>query len=108
MEMTVTRQHIYKGTIRGDVLVQILQIEVKLGTKRHVIKDKKGVPLSVVTTAANTHDMKAATDTLDNVIVKRPLKKQNLCRDKGHDFPQKEREFSKRRYIPHIRHRGEE
>jgi hypothetical protein len=52
--------------------------------------------------------MKAAADTLDNVIVKRPLKKQNLCSDKGHDFYQKEREFSKRRYIPHIRQIGEE
>jgi hypothetical protein len=30
MEMTVIRQHIYKGTFRGDMLVQILQIEVNL------------------------------------------------------------------------------
>ncbi len=53
--------------------------------------------------------MKAAvTDTLDNVIVDRPLKKQNLCCDKGCDFPEIERESSKRRYIPHILYRGEE
>lgn len=58
----------------------------KRGTKRHVLTDKKGVPLSVVITAANTHDMKAATDTLDSMIVERPLKKQNLCLDKGYDF----------------------
>jgi hypothetical protein len=44
--------------------------------------------------------MKAATDTLDNVIVDRPLKKLNLCCDKGYDFPQIGRESSKRRYIP--------
>jgi DDE family transposase len=29
----------------------------KLGTKRHVLTDGKGIPLSVVITAANTHDM---------------------------------------------------
>ena len=59
--------------------------------------------ISLVITAANTHDMKAAvTDTLDSVIVERLLKKQNLCLDKGYDFPEIERESTKRRYIPHI------
>ena len=29
----------------------------KLGTKRHVLTDGQGIPLSVVITAANTHDM---------------------------------------------------
>ena len=36
--------------------------------------------------------MKAATETLDSVIVERPLKKQNLCLDKGYDYPEIERE----------------
>ena len=59
--------------------------------------------ISVVITAANTHDMKApVTDTLDSAIVERLLKKQNLCLDKGCDFPEIERESTKRRYIPHI------
>ena len=36
---------------------------------------------------------KAATETLDSVIVERPLKKQNLCLDKGYDYyPEIERE----------------
>jgi hypothetical protein len=40
--------------------------------------------------------MKAAvTDTLDSMIVERLLKKQNLCLDKGYDFPQIERESIK-------------
>jgi IS5 family transposase len=52
--------------------------------------------------------MKAATDTLDTVIVKRPLCKQNLCLDKGYDFSEIEREVTKRKYITHISHRGEE
>ena len=74
----------------------------KLGTKRHVLTDKKGIPLSVVITAANTHDIKAATNTLDRMVVKRPLKNQNLCLDKGYDYPEIEIEFIKRRYIRHI------
>src|ERR1051325_2485782 len=81
----------------------------KSGTKRHILTDQSGIPLSAVTiTSANTHDMKAATDTLDNVIVKRPLCKQNLCLDKGYDSSEIEREVIKRKYITHIRHRGEE
>ena len=31
--------------------------------------------------------MKAAIDTLDTMIVQRPSYKQNLCLDKGYDFP---------------------
>ncbi|HEY5632037.1 MAG TPA: hypothetical protein VIR31_07895 [Nitrososphaeraceae archaeon] len=37
---------------------------------------KKGIPLSVVITAANTHDMKAATETLDYIVTKRPHPKK--------------------------------
>jgi hypothetical protein len=80
----------------------------KRGTKRHVLTDQKGIPLFVSITGANTHDMKAAIDTLDTMIVQRPSYKQNLCLDKGYDFPEIEKEGTKRRYIPHIRHRGEE
>jgi len=50
---------------------------------------------------------KAATETLDRTVVKRPLNKHNLCLDKGDDFLEIERESAKRRYVPHIRHRGE-
>jgi putative transposase len=52
--------------------------------------------------------MKAATETLDRTVVKRPLKKQSLCLDKGYDYPEIERESIKRRYVPHIRHIGVE
>jgi putative transposase len=75
-------------------------------TKRHLLTDQYGVPLSVVITAANTHDMKAATETLDRAVVKKPLNKQNLCLDKRYDYPEIEMESAKRRYVPHIRHRG--
>ena len=64
----------------------------KLGTKPHVLADKKGVPLSVYChhTAANTHDIKAAKETLDRIVTKRPplnkkkqqQQQQNLGLDK--------------------------
>lgn len=49
------------------------------------------------------HDMKAAVETLDRIVVKRPrprkYRKQNLCLDKGYDFPEIAREVFKRRYV---------
>lgn len=77
-----------------------------------MLADKKGVPLSIVITAANTHDMKATAETLDCIVTKRPIPKKknqqyNLCLDKGYNYPEIERELVNRRYVPHIRHRGE-
>ena len=85
----------------------------KLGTKRHILTDQDGIPLSAVVTGANTHDMKAAIDMLDNIVVKRPSskihkKKQNLCLDKGYDFQEIENGVIKKGYLPDIRHRGEQ
>jgi putative transposase len=86
----------------------------KLGTKRHVLTDQIGDPLSAVITAANSHDMKAAAaDTLDSIIVRRrrpqarKYRRQHLCLDKGYDFPEIVQKVIKRRYMPHIRHRVE-
>jgi transposase len=77
------------------------------------LTDGQGIPLSAVITAANTHDMKAAIYTLDNIVVQRQSskmykEKQNLCLDKGHDFLEIENEVIKKGYLPHIRHRGEQ
>jgi putative transposase len=86
----------------------------KLGSKRHILTDKNGIPLSTFITSANTHDVTAAMNTIDNIVVKRPSskkhkqKKQNLCLDKAYHSNEVEQEIIKRGYIPHIRHRREE
>ena len=67
----------------------------KLGTKRHILTDKDGIPLSTVITSANIHDVTVAIDTVDSIVIKRPSsksitkyrnkgKKQNLCFDKAY------------------------
>ena len=90
----------------------------KLGSKRHILTDKDGIPLSAVITSANTHDVTVAIDTVDSTVIKRPSllsrpkhnqkKKQNLCLDKAYHSKEVEQEIIKRGYIPHIRHRREE
>jgi putative transposase len=56
--------------------------------------------------------MKAVFDTLDGIVVERPPLRpyhlQHICLDKGYDFPEIERGVIDRRYVPHIRHRGED
>jgi putative transposase len=57
--------------------------------------------------------MKAAINTLDNIVVKRPSykmckMKQNLCLDKGYDFQEIENSVIKKGYCPHIPYRGEQ
>jgi putative transposase len=67
------------------------------------------VPIGVVITAANTPDKTALAELLDA----RPLRPlahtvQHLCLDKGYDYADAERAARWRRYVPHIRRRGEE
>ena len=38
----------------------------KLGTKRHILTDKKGIPLSVVISSSNPHDIMLASSVIDN------------------------------------------
>ena len=86
----------------------------KLGrTKRHILTDKNGIPLSVVISSANAHDIKLVTDVVDNRVVKRPSNKtkktgrrgrrlQHLCLDKAYNSEQEEQELIKRGYVLHI------
>ena len=93
----------------------------KLGSKRHILVDKDGIPLSTCITSANTHDVTVAINTVDSMVIKRSSsssassakpkhnqnKKQNLCLDKAYHSKDVEQEIIKRGYIPHIRHRRE-
>ena len=80
----------------------------KLGTKRHILTDKDGIPLSTFITSANTHDVTVAIDTVDSMVLKRSSsklndrKKQNLCLDKAYHSKEIEQEIIKRGYIPYI------
>src|SRR6476620_2823320 len=84
----------------------------KLGTKRHILTDKQGIPLSAVISSASTHDIKAVTDVIDNTVIKRKhssyfTKKKmtnhhHLCLDRAYNSKRIEKEIIKRGYIPHI------
>jgi len=81
----------------------------KSGTKRHVLSDGGGVPLAVVITAANVPAMRVVGELLDARVLRAPAgTEQHACLDKGYDYADAERAVRRRRYVPHIRGRGEE
>ncbi len=81
-----------------------------MGTKRSVLTDEKGLPLSVVLSGANTHDIKLLEATLDGIVISRPAVSeehpQNLCLDAG--YTGSTQSVEARQYTAHIRPRGEE
>jgi putative transposase len=84
----------------------------KSGTKRSLLVDSKGVPLSVSVDGANRHDMKMSKATLQSIVVHRPepttiKSKQHMCMDKGYDYPEVYELLEEYGYTIHIRLRGE-
>jgi IS5 family transposase len=85
----------------------------KQGSKRHVVVDRRGVPLCVIHTAANVHDSKVLEEAVDAIspIRKpsrgRPRKRpKKLHADKGYDFPRCREALRKRGITPRIARRG--
>ena len=83
----------------------------KKGTKRSMLTEGSGIPLSVAVDGANRHDKKLVKRTLDAIIIERPSSNnvyQNMCMDKGYDFPNIRELVEDYGYTAHIRSRGEE
>ena len=71
--------------------------------------DGCGVPLSLVVTGANRHDVSQLELVLDEIIIERPQDiEQHLCADKGYDGQPALDLIVSKRYIPHVKRRGEE
>ena len=80
----------------------------KAGSKKSILVDAAGGPLSVAVAGANVHDTKLLRPTLESIVVVRPEGTQNLCLDKGYDNPTGHGTVAAFQYCPHIRRIGEE
>ena len=88
-------------------LVQTRRIGEKKGSKRHVLVDENGVPISLLVSAANQHDSVALEPLLKAAAVSpTPATQRNLCLDAG--YVGKEGVAQCNGFISHIRPRGEE
>jgi len=83
----------------------------KKGTKRSLLTEGKGIPIGLSVDGANRHDKKLVKKTLDSIPIERPdpkQVKQNICMDKGYDYPDIHELVKSYGYTAHIRSRGEE
>jgi len=86
-----------------------------LGTKRHIVVDRAGLPLAVTISGSNVHDSKMLEETVDAIPPLRlPAKRwgrprkrpKKLHADKGYDYPRCRRTLRSRGIIPRIARRG--
>ena len=80
----------------------------KKGTKRSIITDAEGVPLSLVLEKANRHDNKLLLQNIDEILLNRPEIKQHFCADKAYDSIDSLNILYCEGYTPHVMGRGEE
>ena len=110
--MAVCRCSYGQGSFRGDLIGRNPTDRGKPGTKRSILVEESGGPLSVVVAGANVHDTKLLNATLKAVVVQRPKptveSPQRLCLDKGYDNPTGHHSVADHEYISHIRRIGEE
>jgi putative transposase len=101
---------ITKAPLGGEVTGKSPVDRGKLGTKRSVLIDGRGAPLSVVVAGANRHDKTIAIQTLDEMVAERPEKRvyrlHHLCLDKGYDYADVIAGVLERDFILHIKKRG--
>jgi len=99
-----------KHHLRPNALVPTPRIGGKNGRKRSLLVDGIGVPLSLVASGANTHDVKLLEATLDQVVMEMPGRagQYNHCADAGYKGAPASNAIVQRNYKPHIRQRREE
>ena len=77
-----------------------------------MLVDGRGVPLSLVVTGANRHDVTQLAPVLDAIMVDRPSplvrRHKHLCADAGYTGAPALKVIEEHGYIPHVKGRGQE
>ena len=76
----------------------------KKGSKRHILVDGHGVPLSLIVTGANRHDVSQLSAVLDATLSFNLPKERNrfLYADKGYSGKPAQEQIRSRGYIPRV------
>ena len=110
--MAVRRRRHGQSPFGGDLIGRNPTDRGKAGSKRSLLVEAEGGPLSIVVAGANVHDTKLLAATLEAIVVERPQtteeSPQNLCLDKGYDNPTGHGAVLAYGYQGHIRRIGEE
>ena len=110
--MASGRRNHGQGAFWGDLIGPNPTDRGKAGSKRSLLVDGEGGPLSITVAGANVHDAKLLEATLGAIVVERPQPTeeapQHLCLDKGYDNPSGRGAATVHGYREHIRRIGEE
>jgi putative transposase len=103
---------IIKAPLGGEATGRSPVDRGKSGSKRSVLSDGRGAPLSVIVDGANVHDKTLALETLDSIDIDRPpmvvYRLHHLCLDAGYDYADVIAGVEERGYILHLKkQRGE-
>jgi IS5 family transposase len=91
-----TRQRACAGSRGGEQTGKDPTNRGKLGTKRHIVVDRKGLPLAMTISGSNVHDSRMLEEAVDAIAPLRlPAKRRGRPRkrptklhaDKGYDYP---------------------
>jgi len=84
----------------------------KSGSKRHLLVDRRGVPLALTVSAANIPDYQCAEATLLHLVIRRSWRNcagnlvvRHFCADKGYDYDEVHQVAQRLGYRVHIAHR---
>jgi putative transposase len=84
----------------------------KQGTKRSLLTEGGGVPISLCVEGSNRNDFKLLRETIESIAVERPKPtaelEQGMCLDKGYDYDEVREILKEFGFTAHIRARGEE
>jgi putative transposase len=84
----------------------------KKGTKRHLLTEAAGLPISVVVTGANRHDKTQVKHVFEIMPIRppdpTPEAPQHFCGDKGYDYNDVRSFIGYRHMNDHIKSRGQE
>jgi IS5 family transposase len=111
----LTRQRERAGSRGGEQTGKDPTNRGKLGTKRHLVVDRAGLPLAVTISGSNVHDSRLLEATVDAVPALRlpakcrgrPRKRpKKLHADKAYDFARCRQALRRRGITPRIARRG--
>jgi putative transposase len=83
----------------------------KTGTKRHILTEAKGIPIAIVVSGAQVHDVKRLEELLKAQLIEKPATLAcsiHLCLDAGYIGEDSKLIVERQGMKPHIRPRGEE
>lgn len=101
-----------KARCGGDAVGPNPTDRAKHGTKKSLLVDGQGGPLSVVVAPANVNDHLLLEETIEAIVIARPVptrrRPQHLCLDAGYDNAPSRAVVKEHGYAGHIRSGGEE